>query len=72
MLVQRVQGDVARLKFAESPFVDNVGIAGVVEETKSNKRLHGECCQTSHLIECPNQKGGATAVGEEKKVHTSV
>jgi len=39
MLLQLALSNGTRLKFAEGPFVDDVGVAGVVEETRSNPRL---------------------------------
>jgi len=73
MLLQLSQGHGLILKLAEGPFVDNFVVAGVVEKTGGNPRLHNEYRQTPRLMEYLDQKGGAIAIeGGRKDMRTTV
>ena len=59
-------GDRTGLELAETPFVDNFGVACVVEKARSNPRLRNRHCQTFHLKDSPTE-GAARVIEKEEK-----
>jgi len=49
VIFEHALGNGLHLMFAESPFVDDGGVTGVVEKTGSDPRLRNQSRQTSHL-----------------------